>query len=171
MRTVKEIAEGKDLTPLQKQMILGYCNDADIVTEEDLNMRKIYNRQIFRKCITALNKSNPKVNGKPYINIVGSMNAIKDEHDFYVVSTTFGFRYYNKYDTVKGTPAMKLTKMLETRCNNLNTCYITKGRHFGLKYFYTGLLLAYLPHQYYKVNTYDVINEHYNGYKASRKEN
>ena len=46
MRTVNEIAEGKELTPLQKQMIVGYCKDANIITEEDLNMRKIYNRQL-----------------------------------------------------------------------------------------------------------------------------
>ena len=165
MRTVKEIAESKQLTPLQKQMIVGFCDDAGIVTEEDLNKRKIANRHLFSKCVRALNASNPAVNGKPYINIVGSFSSIKDVHDFYIVPTTFGFRFYNIQSNDVGTPAMKLTKMLENRCNTLSTCYISKGKHYGLPYFYTGMLLHYEPHKYYKVNTYDVIDRHYNGYK------
>ena len=166
MRTVKEIAEAKQLTPLQKQMIVGFCNDAGIVTEEDLNKRKIANRQLFRQCVKALNSSNPEVNGKPYINIVGSMNAIRDEHDFFIVSTTFGFRFYSRFTKEPAAPAMKLAKMLDIRCNTLDTCVISRGRHYGLPFFYTGMLLQYEPHKYHKVNTYEVIDRHYNGYKA-----
>lgn len=165
MRTVKEIAETKKLTDLQKQMILGYCNDAHIITEEDLNQRKIKNRQIFRTCVTALNKSNKTASGKDYINIVDSMEDIKDVHDFYVVATTFGFRFYNLMSDDIGTPSMKLTRMLAVRCNTLYTCHITTGKHNGLPFHYTGMLLSYIPNKYYKVNDYDTINKHYNGYK------
>lgn len=164
MRTVKQIADIKKITALQKQMILGFCRDAGIVTEEDLNRRKIANRQIFRQCVASLNKNNTK-GSKPYINIVDNMNDIKDEHDIYVVATTFGYRFYNLMSNALGTPSMKLTKMLAVRCNNLDTCFISTGTHNGLPLHYTGLLLAYLPNKYYKTSDYDTINNHYNGYK------
>lgn len=163
MRTVKEIAETKKLTALQKQMIVGYCNDANIVTEEDLNKRKIENRRMFTQCVNALRKSN----GEEYINIVDRLEDVKTLNDFYVVSTTFGFRFYNLASNEVGTPSMKLTKMLSTRCNTLNTCYITQGKHKGLDgYFYTGMLVSYVPNKYYKTNDYEVIKERYHGYKA-----
>lgn len=164
MRTVKDIANAKKLTELQKQMIIGFCNDAGILTEEDLNKRKIANRAILRQCISTLNKNNKK-DGKPYINLVSSMNEIVDDNDFYVVATTFGYRFYNKLSDRMGTPSMKLTKMLATRCNSLETCYITAGQHNGLPFHYTGLLLSYVPNKYYKTSTYETIDAHYNGYK------
>ena len=166
IRTVKEIADAKQLTPLQRQMIVGYCNDANIITEEDLTKRKIENRRMFRQCVDALNKSNTTLSGKPYINIVDEMTDIKDNNDFYVIATTFGFRFYNLMSDDIGTPSMKLTRMLATRCNNLRTCYITAGKHNGLPYHYTGMLLAYVPNKYYKVNQYQTIDAHYNGYKV-----
>lgn len=164
MRTVKQIANAKKTTALQKQMILGFCNDAGIITEEDLTKRKIANRAVLRQCIATLNKNNSK-GDKPYINVVSSLNEIVDDHDIYVVSTTFGYRFYNKLSNAIGTPAMKLTKMLSIRCNSLDTCYVTAGQHNGLPFHYTGMLLSYVPNKYYKTNTYETINNHYDGYK------
>lgn len=165
MRTVKEIADAKKLTELQRQMIVGYCNDAGIITEEDLTKRKIANRNILRQCIMILNRDKNGKDGKLYINLVKSFDEIEDEHDIYVVATTFGFRFYNKLSDKLGVPSMKLTKMLATRGNSLDTYYITAGQHNGLPFHYTGLLLSYVPNKYYKTSTYETIDNHYNGYK------
>jgi len=165
MRTIKDIASTKRLTALQKQLILGFCNDADLVTEQDLNQRKIHNRQIFNSCVNALNKGHDDLD-KPYINFVADVNDLKDEHDFYVVSTTFGMKYYNLVTNKPAAPAMKLLTMLNIRLNTLDTCYIHGGMHKNHHLCFTGLLLEYPARKYYKVNDYATITAHYAGYKA-----
>lgn len=169
MRTITEIANSKHITELQKLMILGFCNDAKIITEEDLNLRKIHNRKILTQCIRALNNSgrNTLEPDKPYLNVVGSPQEVRTIHDIYIVSTTFGLRFYTIESKAGATPYQKLVKMLSIRMNNLDTCFMTGGKHHGLPLFYTGLLLAYVPHKYYKTNTYEFIKERYNGYRET----
>ena len=173
MRTVKQILDAKAMTALQKQLVLGFCKDAKVRNEQQLNLRKIKNRQVFNQCVSILNKNN-KIEPteecpepKPYINVVDDVNDIKDEHDIYIVSTTFGMKFYMLKTDKVGSPTMKLTVMLSTRLNTVESCWIHQGTHKNHHLFFTGLLLQYPAHKYYKVNDYDTITKHYNGYKAT----
>jgi hypothetical protein len=168
MRTVKGICKTKRLTQLQKQLIIGYCTDADIVTEEDLNKRKAHNRKIFNNCVNSLNRSNKDKDpdAKDYIHLVEDINDIKDEHDIYVVSTTFGLKFYYIKSNKPASPTMKLMVMLNARMNDMDTCFIHGGSHKNHYLGFTGCLLQYPAHKYHKVNDYETITRHYNGYKA-----
>ena len=167
LKTIIDIANNKRIKPLQRQLIIGYCNDAKIKNENELNRRKIHNKQIFNQCVNALNKSNPtSVDEKAYINIVQDVADLQDEHDIYVVSTTFGLKFYNLLTDNIGSPCMKLNRMLVKRCNTLDTCFVHSGTHKNKTYLhFTGMLLEYPAHKYNKTSTYEQITERYAGYK------
>lgn len=166
MRTVEQICNARKATALQKQLIVGFCHQAGIYNEQQLNLRKIHNRQIFNSCVKTLNKNNPS-DEKDYINFVDSVQDLRDEHDFYVVSTTFGMKFYNLKTDMTGAPAHKLTTMLKQRMNTSDTCMVHVGTHKDNPFLiFTGLLLQHVANEYYKTNDYNTITENWNGYKV-----
>jgi hypothetical protein len=164
MKTIEQILTAKNI-PLKSahaQLILGYCHDTGIYNEQQLNLRKIANKRIINKCIKLLRENN----GEDYIKVVRSLDEIKDVHDIYAASTTFGTRIYSiKTDMIQA-PAMKLNGMLKDRMNNMDTCFIQEGTHESYPLYFTGLLLEYPAHKWNKTSDGETIIKRFTGYKG-----